>query len=128
LQYNDSKLFCLIFARTFHRKYFGKGLCSLSVHPGNLLMTNFHHQSLPYYILSRLLKPFTKSLNQAAASVVMAICSDEEMLSGPEPCYINNCFPSQPSPLAKDENFAKELWKQSVSILERFCGQELSLM
>jgi len=126
LQYNDSKLFCLIFARILHRKFYSKGLCSLSVHPGNLLMTSLHNQSLPCYILSRLLKPFTKSLNQAAASVVMALCSDEEILSGPEPCYINNCFPSQPSALAQDEDFAKELWQQSVTFLERLCGQELS--
>ena len=48
------------------------------------------------------------------------------LVSGPEPCYINNCFPSQPSALAQDEDFAKELWQQSVSFLERLCGQELS--
>ena len=113
LQYNDSKLFCLIFARTLHRKFYSKGLCSLSVHPGNLLMTSLHNQSLPCYILSRLLKPFTKSLNQAAASVVMAMCSDEEILSGRNENWIlgdrklspktNNLLPFLGTPSKKKE-------------------------
>ena len=46
LQYNDSKLFSLLLARGLHSQYCQAGLSCASVHPGNLLPTNFHRHSL----------------------------------------------------------------------------------
>ena len=46
LQYNDSKLFCLLLSRGLHTQYYQAGLHSASVHPGNLLPTNLHRHSL----------------------------------------------------------------------------------
>merc|ERR1711862_936184 len=45
LQYNDSKLFCHLFSRSCHQRLYSEGICSLSVHPGNLLVANFHRNS-----------------------------------------------------------------------------------
>ena len=46
LQYNDTKLFCLLLSRGLHTQYYQAGLHSASVHPGNLLLTNLHRHSL----------------------------------------------------------------------------------
>ena len=127
LQYNDSKLFCHLFSRSSHRRLFSKGVCSLSVHPGNLLVTNFHQSSVCNYLLSRLCRPFTKHPSQAAASVVLASCAEEEMLSGPDHCYINNCFPTQPSEAATDDHLANILWDCTITLLKRKLGNKFSI-
>ena len=45
LQYNDSKLFCLLLSRGLHTQYHHKSLTSLAVHPGNLIPTDLHRHS-----------------------------------------------------------------------------------
>ena len=121
LQYNDSKLFCHLFSRSLHTKYHSQGVCSMSVHPGNLLSTGLYHSAPVQYIMSRLLRPWTKSTSQAAASVVLACCGEEDMLSGPDHVYINNCFPTQPSESGKDNKLALILWNMVEDYVTRSC-------
>ena len=127
LQYNDSKLFCHLFSRSCHQRLYSEGICSLSVHPGNLLVTNFHRNSPCNYLLSRLCRPFSKDPSQAAASVVLASCSEEDLLSGSDHCYINNCFPTQPSEVATDDTVSGILWDSTISLLKRKLGNKFSI-
>ena len=56
------------------------GVSCLSVHPGNLLATALHRHSPLHWLASRLGRPWAKSPSQAAASTVMACCSEEPLL------------------------------------------------
>ena len=56
---------------------FPAGVVSVSVHPGNLVPTSLYRHSLVTRILSQLLRPWTKSPDMAAASVVMGLTSEE---------------------------------------------------
>ena len=60
------------------------GVSCVSVHPGNLLATALHRHSPLHWLASRLGRPWAKSPSQAAASTVMACCSDQPLLLGPD--------------------------------------------
>ena len=122
LQYNDTKLFCLLLSRALHTQYHQAGLQSASVHPGNLLPTNLHRHSLAHSLLATLARPFTKDLSQAAASLVFALCGEEELLAGPDHLYINNCFPTRPSEAAASQELSRVLWDNSVLALQQILG------
>ena len=119
LQHNDSKLFCLLFARTLHLRYNRLGLSSISVHPGNLLPTNLYRHSFIYRLLATVCRPFTKSAAQAAGSVIFALCGEEPQLTDPTPTYINNCFPSQPSEVGSSDQMGETLWQMTMKELEQ---------
>ena len=53
------------------------GVVSVSVHPGNLLATSLHRHCLARRLASQLLRPWTKSPDMAAASVVLGLTSEE---------------------------------------------------
>ena len=76
-------------------------------------------------LLATLCRPFTKHPSQAAASLVFALCGEEELLAGPEPpLYINNCFPTRPSAAAASQEVAGALWDNSVQALQRILGHD----
>ena len=52
----------------------------MSVHPGNLLATALHRHSPLHWLASTLCRPWAKSPSQAAASTVMACCSEEPLM------------------------------------------------
>ena len=122
LQYNDTKLFCLLLSRGLHTQYYQAGLHSASVHPGNLLATNLQRHSLVQSLLATLARPFTKHPSQAAASLVFALVGLEELQAGAEHLYINNCFPTQPSPAASSQELSQVLWENSVQALQQILG------
>jgi len=116
-QYNTSKLYCLLFARALHLKYAPLGVKCMAVHPGNLVNTNLKKSWWFYWILFSMLRPFTKSPDQAAASVVFALCSpDLETVQGFT--YINNCFPTRPCPRVEQSQFTDKLWQLSADFLQ----------
>ena len=99
MQYNKSKLCCLLLAPLLNRRFEKIGATALAVHPGNLLPSYLHRHSWLYWLAANLLRPWTKSLAQAAGSVVMALLG-EEFPKGT--IYINNCFPTQPEKSVND--------------------------
>jgi len=125
LQYNDSKLFCHLFSRQLHQNLHRKGVVSVSVHPGNLVPSSLHRHSLATRILSQLLRPWTKSPDMAAASVVLGLTSEEELMTGPGHIYINNCFPTQPSLAGQDDKLGTQLWDMTIDLLSRKLGYEI---
>eukprot|EP00092_Neocalanus_flemingeri_P035941 GFUD01039134.1.p1 GENE.GFUD01039134.1~~GFUD01039134.1.p1 ORF type:complete len:412 (+),score=136.84 GFUD01039134.1:62-1297(+) len=124
LQHNDSKLFCLLFSQALHHKFHHLGLCSLAVHPGNLVSTNLYRHSLLYRLIATLCRPFTKSPAQAAGSVIFSLCGEEPQLSSSSHTYINNCFPSLPSEVGRSEKLAELVWDLTVREMEGKLGEK----
>jgi len=120
LQYNDSKLCCLMLAPLLARRLAGLGVAALAVHPGNLLPTRLHRHSWLYWALAALARPWTKSCDQAAGSVVQALLAEDLPANT---AYINNCFPTQPSATAASPGVQEELWEAAVATLELRMGE-----
>jgi len=112
--YNDSKLFCLMFALEANQIW--KNIRSIAVHPGNMVYSNLGRHWWIYRVLFGLVRPFAKSLSQAAAPGIFAAVSPE--MRGVGGIYINNCFPCQPSKVALDQDSRKNLFKTSLNLLQ----------
>jgi len=121
LQYNASKLCCLLLAPLLNKRFHHLGLTAIAVHPGNILPTRFHRHSWLHYMIAALCQPWTKSAAQAAGSVMLALCGEELPEST---IYINNCFPTQPSSAACSDKVQEELWTVSIQCLEQKLGPD----
>ena len=129
--YNRSKLLALMFALEAGERWHGLGVRGLAVHPGNVVCTGLSRHFWPYRVLFALARPFAKSLQQAASSVVFAACAPE--LADSAGIYVNNCFPCEPSAAAMDSAARKKCWKMAVNLIrdrvapEDFDENELSM-
>jgi len=112
--YNDSKLFCLMFALEINQKW--NNIRAIAVHPGNMISSNLSRHWWLYKVLFGLVRPFAKSLSQAAAPGIFAAASPD--MKGIGGIYINNCFPCQPSKVALDSASRRNLFKTSLKLLE----------
>merc|ERR1719381_312274 len=75
-QYNSSKLYVGLMAVYLPRQYRHLGLRCYAVHPGNMVYTRIQYAAWwPYRLVWGLARPFTKSADQAAASVVFPLVS-----------------------------------------------------
>jgi len=115
LQYNDSKLLCLLFAQTLSRKFRHLGVRCNAVHPGNMISTGLSSSWWFYRLLFLLFRPFTKSADQAAGSVVFSLASPE-MEAVERFTYINNCFPTRPGNNATAE-MGEAAWDMTIACL-----------
>lgn len=119
LAYNLSKLCCILFSNAFNWKYSGFGVTCNAVHPGNLVNTGISRNWWLYRLLFTLVRPFTKSMQQAAAtSVYCAVANDLEGVGG---LYFNNCCVCDSSKEALSENLITKLWDMS----EKMIGERL---
>eukprot|EP00088_Acartia_fossae_P027476 TRINITY_DN28239_c0_g1_i14.p1 TRINITY_DN28239_c0_g1~~TRINITY_DN28239_c0_g1_i14.p1 ORF type:complete len:413 (-),score=74.31 TRINITY_DN28239_c0_g1_i14:150-1388(-) len=116
-QYNISKLYCLLFAECVHNEYSKYGIRCTAVHPGNLVSTNLASSWWLYRLIYLFARPFTKSADQAAGSVVFALCS-QDVADIEGFVYINNCFPTRPSHQLEDHRFAAKLWDMTSKFLQ----------
>lgn len=108
MAYNNAKLCNVLFACELGRKWQMRGISVFVLHPGNLVSTDIQRNWWGYKILFAMAKPFTKSLQQAAATTVY--CATAQELTGLTGIYFNNCYICEPSKLSQDEGLAKELW------------------
>jgi WW domain-containing oxidoreductase len=114
--YGASKLCNLLFAFEFHRRFSADGVCCHAVHPGNLLATNLTWNAGILYRVSVLLaRPFTKSLEQAAATILY--CAAHPSLERVSGLYWYECQPVEPSPDALDPELADGLWGFSHQLI-----------
>lgn len=114
MAYNDSKLFNTIMANELHRRLAQYNVTALSCHPGNLVYTNIQRYWWPLQLLYLLAKPFTKTANQGAATVVYCAITDAKDIGGR---YFNSCQPCAMSPTAVKEKLACKLWKHWEDII-----------
>ena len=114
--YNDSKAYMLMFALYANREWRREGIRCIAAHPGNMVSSNLSRHWWLYKLAFSLVRPFVKSLQQAAASVIFAAVAPEMNFVGG--IYINNCFPGQPSPIAQDPECQRKLWQASQKLLQ----------
>ncbi|XP_013912272.1 PREDICTED: WW domain-containing oxidoreductase, partial [Thamnophis sirtalis] len=100
LAYNRSKLCNILLSNELNRRLSTHGVISNAVHPGNLIYSSLHHNWWFYTLLFTLARPFTKSLQQGAATTVYcAVAAELEGLGG---MYFNNCCRCVPSQQAQN--------------------------
>ncbi|XP_067216413.1 WW domain-containing oxidoreductase isoform X2 [Linepithema humile] len=111
--YNDSKLCNLLFAQELARQW--PSVSVFACHPGNLVSTSLSRHWWLYRLLFALVRPFTKSLQQAASTTIF--CATAPELEGVTGGYFNNCYRCQPSNAALDPALAERLWTISQSMI-----------
>ena len=117
IQYNNVKLCNVLFAHELSRKWQSRGISVFVLHPGNMVSTGLSRNWWFYRFLFAFVRPFTKSLQQAASTSVY--CATAQELTGLTGVYFNNCYICEPSKLSQNEELAKELWDLSQEMIER---------
>ncbi|XP_041988525.1 WW domain-containing oxidoreductase-like [Aricia agestis] len=122
MSYNNSKLYNVITAKILSDKWRHKGIAVNSLHPGNMVYSNLMKNWWLYHLAFLLVRPFTKSLQQAAATTVyVATASELEDVTG---LYFNNCFYCEESALARDTDIAQEVFAISLRMIKERMGDE----
>uniref|UniRef100_A0A914UX67 WW domain-containing oxidoreductase n=1 Tax=Plectus sambesii TaxID=2011161 RepID=A0A914UX67_9BILA len=116
--YGTSKLCNLLYALALNRRIIGDRVVVNAVHPGNMVVTNLARRSCALRCLFQLARPFTKTMQQAAASVVLAAAAVDFATVGGQ--YINNCWFSKPSPICFDLSAQEKLWTLTEALLAQF--------
>ncbi|RZF33778.1 hypothetical protein LSTR_LSTR014947 [Laodelphax striatellus] len=70
MAYNNSKLCNVLFANELAERWKTKGICVYSLHPGNMVSSYISRNWWFYRVLFAFVRPFTKSLEQAASCSV----------------------------------------------------------
>ncbi|CAH4029370.1 WW domain-containing oxidoreductase [Pieris brassicae] len=120
IAYNNSKLYNVITAKVLSEEWKDKGILVNSLHPGNMVSTNLSKSWWLYNLLFFLVRPFTKSLQQAAATTVYVATAAE--LEGVTGLYFNNCFYCEESTLARDKEIANEVFSISLKMVRQRMG------
>ncbi|KAF0311936.1 WW domain-containing oxidoreductase [Amphibalanus amphitrite] len=120
--YNDSKLCNNLFAAELHRRWRPKGVTVSCVHPGNMVSSSLSRHWWLWRLLFAAVRPFTKSLQQAASTSVYAATAPE--LDGLGGLYFNNCCACPVSAAAADPERARRLWTLSEALIAERLGAE----
>ncbi|KAI7697774.1 hypothetical protein SSS_01115 [Sarcoptes scabiei] len=116
MAYNDSKLCNILFAKYLQKRLIDSHVSVVSCHPGNFVQTEIKRYWWLLRILYFLVKPFTKTANQGAATVVYcAIAENSKEIGGK---YFINCKECEPSNASKDMELAEILWELSSDMIE----------
>lgn len=111
--YNDSKLCNILFAQELSRRW--PAVSVFSCHPGNMVSSSLSRYSWVYRILFAIVRPFTKSLQQAASTTIF--CATAPELEGATGLYFNNCYRCDPTNTAVDSALARKLWSVSEDMI-----------
>lgn len=116
IQYNNAKLCNVLFAHELGRRWISKGISVFALHPGNMVSSSLSRHYWFYRLLFAIVRPFTKSLQQAASTTIY--CATAPELNGMSGIYFNNCFICEPSKLSQCPKLAEELWELSEKIIK----------
>ncbi|XP_050511635.1 WW domain-containing oxidoreductase [Diabrotica virgifera virgifera] len=120
MAYNNSKLCNVLFGRQLSKNLQTAGISVFSLHPGNMVSSKLARNWWLYRVLFAIVRPFTKSLQQAASTSIY--CATAIELAGVTGVYFNNCYQCQESPMAKDDQLAKALWDISIEMIQSVLG------
>ncbi|KPI92886.1 WW domain-containing oxidoreductase [Papilio xuthus] len=122
MAYNNSKLYMVMIAKILSEEWRDKQICVNSLHPGNMVYTNLSKSWWLFRLLFFIVRPFTKSMQQAAATTVYtAVASELDNVTG---LYFNNCYYCAPSELSRDEDLAWEVFTLSLKTIEERMGSD----
>uniref|UniRef100_A0A8C1RPH2 WW domain-containing oxidoreductase n=1 Tax=Cyprinus carpio TaxID=7962 RepID=A0A8C1RPH2_CYPCA len=116
LAYNRAKLCNILFSNELHRRMSPHGVTCNALHPGNMMYTSIHRSWWLMTLLFTFARPFTKSMQQGAATTVYCAVAPE--LEGIGGMYFNNCFRCLPSQQAQDPTAALSLWELSERLIQ----------
>lgn len=117
LAYNNVKLCNVLFARELGRRWQAKGISVFACHPGNMVSSALSRNWWFYRFLFAVVRPFTKSLQQAAATTIYAATAPE--LTGLTGLYFNNCYICETSQKAQSAYLSEKLWDISEEVIAR---------
>ncbi|CAG0886737.1 unnamed protein product, partial [Darwinula stevensoni] len=120
MAYNLSKLHNILFTNALNRRLAPHGVCCNAVHPGNLVYTELSRSSWFMRVLFFAGRPFTKTLQQGAATTIYAAVAPE--LQGVGGQYFNNCFLTKPHAKALDVDLQEKLWTVSIEMIRSCMG------
>ncbi|XP_013389042.1 WW domain-containing oxidoreductase [Lingula anatina] len=109
--YNLSKLCNVLFAHGLHARLSKFRVWTNSCHPGNMMYTNLHRSWWVWTLLFGLARPFTKSMQQGAATTVF--CATALEIDGYGGMYFNNCCRCLPAEKTFKEKLCNALWELS---------------
>lgn len=118
--YNESKLCNVLFAQELARQW--PSVSVFACHPGNMVSTSISRYWWLYRLLFALVRPFTKSLQQAASTTVF--CATAPELEGLTGSYFNNCYRCQPSNVGLDPALGARLWTLSEDMITTVLKRE----
>lgn len=117
LAYNNAKLCNVLFAFELARRWQNRGICVFALHPGNMVSSHLSRNWWWYRLLFAIVRPFTKSLQQAASTTVY--CATAHELNGLTGLYFNNCYVCSSSVASKNERLQRSLWELSAKMIEQ---------
>lgn len=123
--YNNSKLCNILFARQLAKLLQTKGISVFSCHPGNMVYTNLYNNWWLYRLMFYFVRPFTKSMQQAAASSIF--CATAPELTGITGYYINNCYRCEESEAAKSDELSYLLWRISEEMINKASSVKIKI-
>ena len=118
--YGQAKLCNILMALELQNRYGGQGLTACSVHPGNMVTTDFGRESGFMRFAFKLMSPFTKTANQGAATSVL--CAIHEPASDVAAGYFSHCQPAKCTDEARNASVAQALWQRSEEWVEPYCS------
>lgn len=113
--YGQAKLCNVLFANELTRRYAGAGVFANSLHPGTMIGTSIFRSSTPAKLLALAMKPFTKSIEQGAATTVYCATAPELATTGGE--YYRDCKLAKRSQGSRDVDAGVRLWQRSEELL-----------
>ncbi|XP_023170717.2 WW domain-containing oxidoreductase [Drosophila hydei] len=116
MAYNNAKLCNVLFTQELAERWKQRGISVFSVHPGNMVSTQLSRNYWFYRLLFAVVRPFTKSLQQAAATSVY--CATANELTGLSGLYFNNCYFCDPSKLSRSGALQQQLWALSERLIQ----------
>ncbi|CAE1272785.1 WWOX [Acanthosepion pharaonis] len=113
--YNTSKLCNILFATELNQRLLPLGVTVNALHPGNMMSSNLARNWWVYRLLFAVVRPFTKTMQQGAATSLY--CAAVPELQGIGGMYFNNCCRCEPSSAAQNGKLATALWEISTKML-----------
>ncbi|XP_059616886.1 WW domain-containing oxidoreductase [Phlebotomus argentipes] len=121
MAYNNSKLCNVLFARELGKRWQNRGISVFVCHPGNLVSTSISRHWWLFRFFFALVRPFTKSLQQAASTTIYCAVAPE--LTGLTGIYFNNCFFCEPSQLSQNDQMSEKVWELSEKMIEHILNK-----
>lgn len=115
--YDLAKLCNVLFASALDVRLRDRGVRANSLHPGTMMATDISRSSVAARVLITLFRPFSKGLEQGAAtSVWAAVHPDLDDVGG---AYLVDCQVGRASDLGRDPEAAERLWAHTEAVLAR---------
>jgi WW domain-containing oxidoreductase len=117
--YGRSKLCNVLFAKQFSKQQSSdektmKSIKAVSLHPCTMVHTRLGRDSRWWRFLLAVLRPFVKTVSQAAAQTIQCAAMPwSELRDG---AYYSDLHEAQPSAVALNDSLALELWRYSAKL------------